>query len=311
MSTTALKIIALIFMTVDHIGSFIPNTPIWFHYIGRLAYPLFAFSAAWGFYYTHDKKLYMKRMYKCSLLMCVIDIIIPLIFDTFTSYNSGDLDNNIFASILFADIIIYLIEITKGDKAKRKKYITLFVLYQIGTIIVYYICDVLIFNKIFIPGIELLERVPFTAMCSLLSTEGPLYLTLMLVLIYFSMDSKKKLARNYLIYNVGFFAIVVTDFIPKGLRFMEMHSANGGGLLLNMLQNCFGILGFRTFGMTISENLYTSMFKYNYQWMMIFALLFMLLYNGKKGSGFKNLFYTYYPLHIVILYCIGTVMQNI
>jgi len=36
----------------------------------------------------------------------------------------------------------------------------------------------------------------------------------------------------------------------------------------------------------------------SYQWMMISAVLFMLLYNGEKGKGgFKYLFYLYYPAH--------------
>lgn len=43
----------------------------------------------------------------------------------------------------------------------------------------------------------------------------------------------------------------------------------------------------------------------NYQWMMIAALPFMLLYNGEKGRGFKYLFYVFYPAHILILFLIG------
>ena len=34
------------------------------------------------------------------------------------------------------------------------------------------------------------------------------------------------------------------------------------------------------------------------QWAMVFALPFMLLYNGERGRGLKYFFYLYYPLHI-------------
>jgi len=40
----------------------------------------------------------------------------------------------------------------------------------------------------------------------------------------------------------------------------------------------------------------------NCQWMMIFALPFVLNYNGQKGRGFKKLFYMLYPIHIIMLW---------
>lgn len=49
-----------------------------------------------------------------------------------------------------------------------------------------------------------------------------------------------------------------------------------------------------------------SLFLLNYQWMMIASLVLMLLYNGRKGKGFKWLFYIFYPAHIFLLYWIGS-----
>ena len=46
------------------------------------------------------------------------------------------------------------------------------------------------------------------------------------------------------------------------------------------------------------------------QWYMIFALPFMMFYNGKKGSGHKWLFYIVYPLHIYLMYVISTLIFN-
>lgn len=45
------------------------------------------------------------------------------------------------------------------------------------------------------------------------------------------------------------------------------------------------------------------------QWMMVFAIIPMFLYNGKKGYGIKNFFYIFYPVHIYILYIIATLIK--
>lgn len=47
----------------------------------------------------------------------------------------------------------------------------------------------------------------------------------------------------------------------------------------------------------------------NYQWMMVFSAIFMLLYNGSKGKGYKYLFYGFYPTHIYILYILSTLIM--
>lgn len=50
-------------------------------------------------------------------------------------------------------------------------------------------------------------------------------------------------------------------------------------------------------------------FEY-YEWMEIFAVIPMMLYNGERGKGSKSLFYWFYPLHIYILYAISLVVYN-
>jgi hypothetical protein len=40
-----------------------------------------------------------------------------------------------------------------------------------------------------------------------------------------------------------------------------------------------------------------------FQWLMIFAVIPMFLYNGKRGRGGKYFFYIFYPAHICLIYC--------
>lgn len=57
-----IKIIALISMVIDHIGAYLFPEILIFRVIGRLAFPLFAFSLAEGFIYSKDLGKYGLRL---------------------------------------------------------------------------------------------------------------------------------------------------------------------------------------------------------------------------------------------------------
>ncbi len=67
-NSNQLKLIAIVSMTVDHLVSVIrPNYPtVWWilllHIVGRMAAPIFWFSLAEGYHYTHDRKGYALRL---------------------------------------------------------------------------------------------------------------------------------------------------------------------------------------------------------------------------------------------------------
>lgn len=72
MNSFQLKMIAILSMTIDHIGAvFFPEVLI-FRYIGRLAFPIFAYFVAEGMYHTKDLKRYFIRLMGFALITEVI-----------------------------------------------------------------------------------------------------------------------------------------------------------------------------------------------------------------------------------------------
>lgn len=62
MSNFVLKIIAMVTMFLDHLGYAIYEKFSYFNYIGRLAFPLYAFGISEGYLHTHSKKNYLYRL---------------------------------------------------------------------------------------------------------------------------------------------------------------------------------------------------------------------------------------------------------
>lgn len=68
MSSFILKLIAIITMTIDHLGYVIYGKLSWMNYIGRLAFPIFAWQISLGFQKTKDVKLYAFRLLISALI---------------------------------------------------------------------------------------------------------------------------------------------------------------------------------------------------------------------------------------------------
>ncbi len=116
-----LKILALIFMTFDHIAYMLSNiipVPIWFHIIGRLSAPLFLFMVAEGMWHTHSRMKYMLRLYISSVCMNLLNQIAN---NYFPHPEGAMVINNIFATMFLITFFIYF-----GEKIisafKEKKY---------------------------------------------------------------------------------------------------------------------------------------------------------------------------------------------
>lgn len=110
MSSFLLKIIAIITMSIDHLGFvFFENNAI-FRIIGRIAMPIFAFQIAIGFKNTRSKSKYIFRIFLTALLSEFPFMLM------FISNNLAYSSHNICFTFTLALLILYLIELGKKDK---------------------------------------------------------------------------------------------------------------------------------------------------------------------------------------------------
>lgn len=85
-----------------------------------------------------------------------------------------------------------------------------------------------------------------------------------------------------------------------------------GGPIFILLASMFHIFRNKKIGTYLTLVL-VSLFIFisspqNDQWMMVFSLLPIYLYNGEEGRKEKWLFYIFYPLHIIVLYLLSTLI---
>lgn len=86
MSANVLKMIALITMTIDHVGLMLLPDYEWMRAVGRIAFPIFAFMIAEGCRYTRDRKRYVSQIAILGIGMQIVlfvvsgsqDITIPV-----------------------------------------------------------------------------------------------------------------------------------------------------------------------------------------------------------------------------------------
>lgn len=68
-----LKIIAIVLMTVDHIGAILFPGVLAYRIIGRLAFPIFAFLITEGYKHTRSVSRYLLRLAVCAVLFQIPD----------------------------------------------------------------------------------------------------------------------------------------------------------------------------------------------------------------------------------------------
>lgn len=113
MSAFVLKIIALISMTCDHCSYVIFGHFSFLNYIGRIAFPIFAFQISEGYIHTNNLKKYFLRLF-------VFAIISQAPFMLFTSLYSSSQNLNIFFTLFLGLIAITIFDRFNKLQCKNK-----------------------------------------------------------------------------------------------------------------------------------------------------------------------------------------------
>ncbi len=114
LSSSSLKLLAITIMLIDHIGAsdvymLFPqgnhnNTMLIFRIIGRLAFPIFAFLIAEGYFYT-------RNVYKYIIRLFIFALISEIPFDLAFSNTFFDITHqNVFFTLVLGLLAIYLFE---------------------------------------------------------------------------------------------------------------------------------------------------------------------------------------------------------
>lgn len=104
-SSADLRYLAIVLMLTDHIWLGLrPPHGFWMTCLGRLAFPIFAFLIAEGFYHTSDRKRYALRLFVCGLITEV-----P--YDLFTASSFFHMQGqNVLFTLLFGLLALWLFQ---------------------------------------------------------------------------------------------------------------------------------------------------------------------------------------------------------
>lgn len=270
-----LKIIALVTMTIDHVGMFLnnpayfpPTDPLYqvgfiFRIIGRIACPLYCFMLVEGALHTKNWKKYLIRL----LIILVPVLIAQIVMDY--GFNAKIEAGNIFIDLTLGLLMIVAFE-------NKKKTIKLLGILPILYAILSFICSSIEFQSY--------GRIEIYWFPYYLRLQYYFFSIFFILAIY---GCYKLLPHIYSYYgfNAGFYKDT-----PR-YRFYKNILAS----ICLLLFVCIGYI-FK----------YTNLIFWNIdvQSYMALSIMPILLYNGRRGydaKWFKYFNYLYYPVHLIII----------
>lgn len=261
-----IKLIAVIAMTIDHLGAYGFEIPVFDTYntqlrlIGRIAMPLFLFVLTESVRHTRSRPRFLLRLYLAAVV-CGL-------FTAVTNYSFGDtvgmfLQSNIFFTYFYVALYITLIEeILAGRREKDSRRILIGIGGIAATAIPHILLVLLDRVNIMDWGATLEQAWLFSDLvqsflASPIHVEYTFLYVILGILMYFA-GSKYRKAAVLVAFGVGSYLVSKLPAVRASLYYF--------------------VVGYP-------------------QYYMVLAAPVMLLYNGEKGRGSKYFFYAYYPLH--------------
>jgi len=266
-----LRIIALVTMTIDHIGVLLDFRKFFIlRILGRISLPLFIFLSVEGALKTHNKKKYFIRILILLIFTSIALFVMPFFGSAFQqiAYTSG----NIFFDLLFAILCVWILD---SKNKKIKPLIALPVAYAIFSFIIVKLegcaCNGL-----------------YTWFPAFLRMQYSIYALILAIGFYYShiISERYKNAEDIdSCFRVQFICnalcvavLILTTVLMVGINYL--------------------------FGPQYAT------FMDDIESYALLAGLFILCYNGARGYNakwFRILSYIYYPLHIAIiaLFCLA------
>lgn len=301
-----LKLIALMCMVVDHVGFSLLNDSSPFRWIGRIAFPLYAFLIAEGCRHTKNRTRYLLRL-------CVFALISEIPYDLAFSDSIYSSDTpmplfhflnftNVFYTLFFAVACIQIYETLRCQRL-RTRICAAFscVLFVVGIFIT--VC--------FITGDKQTIVLLFLAFV----------LCILLVCVRLAKVETEPPATGWPVWLLALFPsflilflseLIGCDYeVPGVILIVLLYFSKSRKMTLSLL--AFWLVWI--YGGTLLNHLSTDnpLMYFTDTMMLCFSLLslvFVYLYNGERGKPVKWAFYWAYPAHIAIIAAIRWTLRT-
>lgn len=291
LSSFVIKVVALITMIIDHLAVFLdtssinlnPTLYLAMRIIGRIAFPLYLFCIYEGMSHTNNRLKYISRLGLMALI-----IYIGIGFINFPSLNIGINSStfimnigNIFIDLTLSALFIYLIE----NKNKYLKYLSILpILYLVGAG----------FLKYF--RINTIEPGTYHFLYDGLLSQYDFVTALLIVLFYFGVIIFNKSCLKIFDNNIELYEEFKRT---NNYRYRINAIISISIVLVSVI--CYLV------GRYSNIPLLSTYMDYEIESYIVLAIFFILWYNGKLGLSNKVIkygFYIAYPLHLIILFLI-------
>jgi len=293
LSGFGLKILAILTMTLDHVGFFLMNRYFGvndglyqmayvFRCIGRIAFPLFAFMAAEGAHFSHKPWNYFFKMLGLHLIISVI-LSIYVYAIPGAQFGPADIGGN-----AFADLTLIVLTLVLFRQKSWKKALAVL---PIGFAVMVYVIQLL----------EYSQNITITWFPRFLRPDYSLMGLLMGIAFYFCRPLADRISGKY-VATMG----MTLDAYQLTRSYRKLTNLLAVSFLFAIVVVFWGIsyIGY-SYNFRPYDNYLMQLQTY-----CLIAIVPLYLYSGKRGYDSKSwrwISYLYYPVHMAILFLIFSI----